>query len=299
MRAAVVLGLVSVLPLLAAKAQAQSEAQTETRLVPYAGPYAYGLQIAPPWKDGGSLIINLPEHLEVWPSTWGILRHSDKAAPEARWQVSEDGKSALLNAESQPLPATAPSIVVKGTAKVVGTDRVEITMRIENKSDKELPGIRPLYCTHYRYLTGFPQWQENFKHTYVLTGGKPVALADIPTEKADADVKAAYVRGATQRDSNDFARSRGGLIEDRELDAAIIAVESLDGARRVLVAWRPGKNMLSNAAIPCAHGDPYYGPVPAGEAREAKGIVWFTEKPVAEAMTTLFKEGWGLPPKPQ
>jgi hypothetical protein len=293
MRTVLVLGLVSVFPLLAAQAEAQ--AQTEVRLVPYTGPYAYGLQIAPPWQDGGSLIINLPEHLEVWPSTWGILRYSDKP-PTGGWQVSEDGKTALLNAESLPLPATVPNVSVKGAAKVVGTDRVEITLRIENKSDKELPGIRPLYCSQYRTLTGFPQWQEDFKHTYVLIASKPVALADIPTEKPDADVKAAYVRGATQRDSNDFARSRGGLIEDKELDAAIIAVESLDGARRVLIAWTPGKSMLSNAAIPCAHGDPYYGPIPVGAAREAKGVIWFTEKPIAEAMTTLFKEGHGLAP---
>ena len=53
--------------------------------------------------------------------------------------------------------------------------------------------------------------------------------------------------------------------------------------------------MLSNAAIPCAHGDPYYGAIPVGEAREAKGVVWFTTKPVEEAMKELAKEGHGAP----
>jgi len=260
------------------------------RFTRYAGPFAYGLEVVAPWQDGGTLIINLPEHLERWPGTQGILRHNDKA-PKGHWQVSEDGKRATLDVES----STMPGIFVKGAASAVGGDRVELTMQISNTTDRALPGIRPLYCFQYRHLTGFPQWIDNFKHTYVLIGGKAVALADIPTERADADVKGAYVRGCTQRDSDDFPRSRGGLIEDRELDAAIIAVEALKGPRKVVMAWTPGKSMLSNAAIPCAHGDPFYGPVPAGEAREAEGIVWFTEKPVEEALKTLAGEGHGAP----
>jgi len=263
------------------------------RFTPYSGPLAYGLEIAPPWEDGGTLIINLPEHLEVWPSTQGILRHNDKA-PKGHWEVSADGRAATLDVES----STMPGVFVKGTGAVAGNDRIELTMRIENRTERALPAIRPLYCFHYRHLAGFPQWIGNFKHTYVLIGGKAIALADIPTEKADADVKGAYVRGCTQRDSDAFPKGRGGLIEDRELDAAIIAVEALEGARKVVMAWTPGKSMLSNAAIPCAHGDPFYGSIPAGEAREAKGIVWFTEKPVEEAMKELFAAGHGAPPSP-
>ncbi len=265
-------------------------AASAPRFTRYSGSFAYGLEVAPPWEDGGTLIINLPEHLQRWPGSQGILRHNDKA-PKGHWEGSEDGKTATLDVES----STMPSVYVKGTGTVVGNDRIELTMRIENKTEQPLPGITPLYCFQYRHLTGFPQWIDNFKHTYVLIGGKAVALADIPTEKADANVKGAYVRGCTQRDSDHFPKGRGGLIEDRELDAAIIAVEALEGARKVIMGWTPGKSMLSNAAIPCAHGDPYYGSIPVGEAREVKGIGWFTEKPVEEALKDLAAEGHGAP----
>ena len=283
---------VVILSVLWVAALSSSAWAAEMRFVKYTGRLAYGLEISPPWQDGGTLIINLPEHLERWPGTQGILRHNDQA-PKGHWEVSEDGKTAVLDVES----STMAGVFVKGTAKVSGEGRVALTMRIENRMPAALPGIRPLYCFHYRHLTGFPQWIDNFKHVFVLIDGKAVALADIPTEKADADVKGAYVRGCTQRDSDAFPKGRGGLIEDRELDAAIIAVEALEGARKIVIAWTPGKSMLSNAAIPCAHGDPFYGSIPSGEAGEAKGIVWFTEKPVEEAMKELFEQGHGAPPK--
>lgn len=263
----------------------------ELRLAKYEGPWAYGLVVIPPWEDGGKLLINLPEHLSVWPKYMHILHHNDKE-PKGHWQVSEDGKTATLDVES---PRT-DNLFVKGTA-TTATDRVLFSMRIINKTDGALPGISPLFCSHYRHLTGFPQWIGNLKHTFVLVDGNVVALADIPTEKPDTNVKGAYVRGCPQHDFDHFPRGRGGFIEDRELDAAIIAVEQLQGDRKVLIAWTPGKSMLSNASIPCAHGDPFYEPIPAGESGEAKGIVWFTTKPVEEAMKELFDERHGLPPE--
>jgi len=282
---------VVILSVLWVAALSSSAWAAEMRFVKYTGRLAYGLEISPPWEDGGTLIINLPEHLERWPGTQGILRHNDKA-PKGHWEVSEDGKRATLDVES----STMAGVFVKGTAKAAGEDRVQLTMRIENRMTAVLPGIRPLYCFHYRHLTGFPQWIDNFKHVFVLIDGKAVALADIPTEKPDADVKGGYVRGCQQRDSDSFPKGRGGLIEDRELDAAIIAVEQLEGDRKILIAWTPGKSMLSNASIPCAHGDPYYGPIAPGQAVEVTGVVLFTEGSVQEAMTELFKEGHGAPP---
>ncbi len=263
----------------------------EVRLAKYDGPWAYGLVVIPPWEEGGKLLINLPEHLSVWPEYMGILHHNDKA-PRGHWQVSKDGKTATLDVES----SLTANVFVKGPA-TADSDRVLLSMRIINRTDATLSAITPLYCFHYRHLTGFPQWRGNLKHTFVLIDGKAVALADIPTEKADANVKGAYVQGCPQHDFDRFPRSRGGFIEDRELDAAIIAVEALEGDRKILIAWTPGKSMLSNAAIPCAHGDPFYGPIPPGESGEATGIVLFTEKPVETALKELFKQGHGGPPK--
>src|SRR5258706_1152052 len=53
---------------------------------------AYGLNVTPPWTDGGSFFINLPEHLWYMPGTKGIARHHDNR--KNAWKVSSDGKEA-------------------------------------------------------------------------------------------------------------------------------------------------------------------------------------------------------------
>lgn len=257
--------------------------------VPYHGEFAYGLEVAPPWEDGGTLVINFPEHLERFPDTQGILRYSDEH-PNGHWVVAADGRSATLDVDSP----TMAGVHVLGVAKVVSPGRIEMSVRIDNHSDRDMAGIIPLYCVHYRGLTGFPQWQENFRHTFVVMEGKVTALADIPTERADAEVKAAYVRGCTQRDTEKFPREHGGMIE-REIDRALTAVTSLDGKRKVLLAWTPGKTLLANAAIPCIHADPYYGPIPTGKSSEVKGLLVFTDGPLEQAVQKLVAEGAGLP----
>lgn len=49
---------------------------------------AYGLNIVPPWPNGGSIFVNLPEHLEYMPGTKGIARHHDNR--KNVWQVNFD-----------------------------------------------------------------------------------------------------------------------------------------------------------------------------------------------------------------
>lgn len=255
--------------------------------VPYQGEFAYGLEVVPPWENGGTLVINLPEHLERFPDTQGILRHNDRD-PKCHWVVAADGMSAVLDVDSP----TMAGVHVLGKAKVAAPGRIELSVRIDNHSDRDMAGIIPLYCVHYRGLTGFPQWQENFRHTFVVMDGKITALAHIPTERADAEVKAAYVRGCPQRDTENFPRQHGGMIA-REIDRALTAVTSLDGKRKVLLSWTPGKTMLANAAIPCIHADPYYGPVPSGKSAEAKGILVFSDEPLEQAVQRLVAEGAG------
>ena len=276
--------------IMAASGSGDGATASSARLVPYEGPYAYGLAIAPPWADGGRLVINLPEHLEVWPGTHGILRHND-AEPKSRWIVGENGRTAELDVES----ATMPGIFVQGRAEIAAPDRVVLRMRIVNRTDRAIPGIRPLYCAQYARLAGFPQWVDNFRHTHVLIDGEAVALIDTDTENPEADRKGGYVVGAPQHDGDEFPAAVGGLMEKQRLDAAITSVEALAGDRRVLVGWTPGKSMLSNAAIPCIHGDPYYGAIAAGESAEAEGVVWFTDRSVDEALKQLAEEGVGAP----
>ena len=261
----------------------------ELRLLPYSEPPIYGLTVAAPWEGGGTLMFNLPEHLEISEGALGILRNSDKV-PAGHWQAAEDGRSATLDVES----TTISGARVKGTAKVVGTDRIELALRIDNGSTMVMPAPRPLYCLQYRKLTGFPQWQENFKHTYVILDGKVVALADVKTATAGAQVKGAAVRGVPQPKSA-FVERAGGTIEEG-IDAAIIAVTSLDGKRKVVTAWTPGRSMLTNARIPCMHADPFYPELRPGGSAEATGVVIFTEEPLGKVMGELLKAGAGAPP---
>ncbi|MGD0114320.1 MAG: hypothetical protein ABSD48_20880 [Armatimonadota bacterium] len=266
---------------------APAEAGQSARFLQYTGEFDYGLNVLPPWADGGRLEINFPEHLERYPDTWGILRYSDKD-PAGRWEVSADGMKAVLDVDS----VTMPGVHVTGMGTVVSPTRIEFAMRIENHSDKTLPGIVPLYCFRYSGLTGFPKWQKNFQHTYVLMDGKVTKLADITTANPEADVKGGYVKGNPQRDSDHFPASRGGLIT-QPIDRAIIAIISLDGRRVMLLAWTPGKTILSNAAIPCAHADAYYGPIEPGKSVECTGVLIFTEEPVERAMQNMVREGLG------
>jgi len=256
------------------------------RLVKYEGTYAYGLAVAPPWKEGGVLVINFPEHLEYESRGMGILRHND-ATPRGRWETAPDGRRATLNVESP----TAPGVRVEGEAKIAGPDRVELMIRIVNGGKIALATVKPLYCMHYRELSGFPQWVDNFKHTFVLRGGKTVALSEVPTKTPETKIKGGTIAGCDQQD-NGFAERNGGLIE-RGLDAAIAAVEDLQGRRRLVVAWSPGKSILSNANIPCLHADPFYGTLEPGQSAEARGVLLFTEKPAEEACAQLRREGWG------
>jgi hypothetical protein len=258
------------------------------RFEKYTGEYAYGLTVLPPWSDGGKLLINLPEHLEYEARGMGILRHNDKD-PRGHWEIAADGRRATLDVESP----TAPGVRVRGEAKA-GRDRIEIKMKVTNGGKIPLAGVKPLYCVHYRELAGFPQWVDNFKHTFVVRDGKAVLLADVTTKDAQTKIKGGTVVGCDQHD-NGFAERNGGLVE-AGVDAAIVGVESLDGKRRLLVAWTPGKSFLSNANIPCVHADPFYGTLDPGASAEAEGVFLFTEEPRDEAVRKLRAEGRGRPP---
>ena len=61
----------------------------------------YGLFITPPWKNGGDLYMNFPEHLEYNPVGNTILRHYD-SIPNP-WTISPDGKQASYRVESLAL----------------------------------------------------------------------------------------------------------------------------------------------------------------------------------------------------
>jgi len=230
----------------------------------------YGLTIVPPWKDGGTLHVNFPEHFEHDAVGHGILRYSDKR--KNPWIIAADGRSASYDVESLELPGVRISAAAEGLG-----DRALLRLRIVNRANVPLENIKPLLCFWYSKLAGFPaKLSNNFDHTYVPLEGRLRSLNSIETLNPLATAKVAYVRGCSQHDCDKFARSRGGLIE-KDVDRALIAVSDQSGSRKLVIRFTPGKSLLSNAVIPCVHADPYLPRLAPGESAEASGVVLFTE----------------------
>jgi hypothetical protein len=67
----------------------------------------------------------------------------------------------------------------------------------------------------------------------------------------------------------------GGFIEKR-MDAAYTILTAAQDDRKVVLHWFPGKNLLTNSAIPCIHADPCVGDLVPGESRTVQGELIFT-----------------------
>ena len=232
--------------------------------------WAYGISVTPPWEAGGTLWVNFPEHLEYHSNGMGILRYSD-SRPNA-WVLEQGGKFAHYEVAS----LTATNINVETTAEVIEPDRVKFTVKIiNNSSSLILDNVKPLLCYHYKDLSGFPAWVDNFSYTYVVINGQIIALADIPTANPNANVKGGTVEPHPPY-RNDFVVNNGGWIDD-PLDLALAVITSTDDSRALILHGQPGRSVLSNANIPCLHGDPFYGHIYPGQTRVATVTAIFVE----------------------
>lgn len=243
---------------------------------------AYGLNVTPPWADGGSFFINLPEHLWYMPDTKGIARHHDKR--NNVWKVSSDGKEAGYIAESLSEPGVF--LNVKARAE---SDRVHFEMTITNKSGVLLKSISPLFCFQYHHLKGFPLARtDNFAHTFIVVEGKPVALKDIKVKNPEAVARMAQVNDC-KVESNWWAEKMGGMIEQR-IDMPMIALTSSSDDRKVILSWTPGKSILSNTVIPCIHADACMGDLAKGESTTITGTLMFTREPLDLAIRKMTED---------
>ena len=250
---------------------------------------AYGLNVTPPWPEGGSLFINLPEHLEYMPGTRGIARHHDKRRNV--WQVSLDGSGAAYAVES-----LAESGVFFGLRVRAVEDRAFFEMSITNRSAKVLKSIRPLLCYQYHSLAGFPSANsDNFAHTYVMIDGKLVSVASLRVKDPRARARMAQVKDCAD-EHNWWAQEMGGMIEER-LDRALTVLTDRSDDRKVVVLWEPGKNLLCNQEIPCLHADPCIGDLGPGEARTVRGQLVFTRAPLDQVVAELGPTASAAPPK--
>ena len=270
-------------------------AQSQTiRFAPYSGEMAYGLRVLPPWRDGGSLVVNFPEHLDAGDDgEIGILHYYFKE-PGGHWEVAPDGSIAVLDVES---PKT-PGVRVKARGRVAGRDRVEFVFAITNGTSRPLVCVEPLFCHQYASLAGFahkapvaPGPFSNFEHIYAIVDQRVVRMADVWTRDPHSRVRGANVAGCDQPE-NPFAENHGGRLRSH-VDAAISAASSLDHRRKVILAWTPGKSFLSNAEIPCLHADPYFGTIQPGTSAEARGLLILTEDPLESVMLQLLERGMG------
>lgn len=249
----------------------------------------YGLRIKAPWRNGGELYVNLPEHLEMQ-GTVGILRWSDaKRGASKGWVSSADGLSAHLEVESPG----RKGVLVKGETRVVAKDRVQVVMTIENGGNRTLTWLKPLYCVQYRKLTGFPGWVEkedgNRNHTFLLLDGNTRSVSEIL--KREGVQKPRILKGLVKD-------SRMTLFEPNvssRVDIALVAVSSIDNQRKLIVGWTPGSYLLANPGIPCLHADGFYEPLKKGESGSVLGTFVFTDKDLQETMLSLKKEGIGMP----
>jgi hypothetical protein len=233
---------------------------------------AYGLNIVPPWPDGGSIFVNLPEHLEYMPGTKGIARHHDKR--KNVWQISADSTEANYAVESTTEPGVFFSVKSKSTDQ-----RARFEMSITNRSEKMLKSIRPMFCFQYNLLKGFPEKNtDNFTHTFIIINGKLVSVADLGVKNPGAIARMAQVSSCAD-EHNWWAEKMGGFIEQR-IDAAYTILTAAHDDRIVIVHWSPGKNLLSNSAIPCIHADPCMGDLAPRESRTVYGEIIFTRSPL-------------------
>ena len=244
---------------------------------------AYGLNVTPPWPDGGSIFINLPEHLEYMPGTKGIARHHDRR--KNAWKVSADSASADFTVESLSEPG-----VFFGVKAQTGRDRVYFEMTITNRSAVFLQSIRPMLCFQYHGLKGFSAaLTNNFAHTFIVVDGKLTALNELPVKTPSAIARMAQTKDCKD-EHNWWAEEMGGMIETR-MDRALTALTSLADDRKVILSWTPGKNLLSNSFIPCIHADPCIGDLANGESRTVKGELIFTRDALSAIIGELSGPG--------
>lgn len=233
---------------------------------------AYGLNVAPPWANGGYVFINLPEHLEYMPGTKGIARHHDKRVNV--WQVNDDSTEAHYSVES----ITEPGVFFSAVAKA-DSSRVNFEFTITNHTKKQLQSIRPLFCFQYHSLSGFPEkFSDNFSHTYIIIEDTLTRVSDLPVKNPATNARMAQSVDCADA-HNWWAEKSGGMIAHKITSASTILTDSL-GYRKLILHWSPGKNFLSNSAIPCIHADPCIGNIEPGKTVKASGSLTFTILPL-------------------
>lgn len=141
-----------------------------------------------------------------------------------------------------------------------------------------------MFCYQYNLLNGFPiRLTDNFAHTFIVVNGKLVSVAGLAVKDSNAIARMAQVKDCKD-EHNWWAIEMGGFIEQR-MDVAYTIITAANDNRKVILYWTPGKNLLTNAYIPCIHSDPCMGDLKPGESRTVHGELIFTRTPLDKVMT--------------
>ena len=240
---------------------------------------AYGLNIVPPWPDGGSIFVNLPEHLAYLPETKGIARHHDKR--KNVWQAKADSTEAFYDVVS----LSEPDVFMTVKAKSIN-QRATFEFTLTNRTHKTFKSLIPMFCFQYKTLKGFPErLTNNFAHTYIVIDGKLALVADLPVQDSSAVARGAQVKDCTE-EHNWWTMKMGGFISQR-IDEAVTILTASNDDRKVVLHWTPGKAFLSNSFIPCIHADACMGDLPPLDSKTIKGELIFTRAPLDQILKQL------------
>jgi len=253
----------------------------------YSGELAHPLSVVPPWRDGGRLIIDFPERLEAGQSGSVSLIHDGDRDLRGEWLISPDGSSVAL---VQKLKLRGVRIEVTG--QVVRQEIIRFTVELINNTKHPLVMATPLFYYRCAKLSGFGPGDyttndpfPNFERPNGFSKAPVVRIFEIPTRDARFRDKGAGRGGRAQFDRM-FVVGREERSEP-PVDAAISVLTSLDGRRKLVLAWTPGKNAPSDAHTPSVHVDSCFGTIPPRDSARARGLLLLTERPLEPEMLWL------------
>ncbi len=219
------------------------------------------LQVNLPWKDGGYVIVDLPEAVF---SNIGLLflGHRHDAFPTI-WQ-KEGVKLDTVTWSKQPDGALSfmrklPNGVSFGVTARGGRGYVDMHLWLENGTEAALNQMRAQICVLLGHAAGFDALTSDNKFVYTADAGW------IDWDRAKSRPKDAGAYGVG------FGRSPG------QVDGPMIAVVSKDGRRCIATLWDHCLGLPANPRCPCMHSDPYLPDCPPNRRVSVDGKIFFIE----------------------
>lgn len=222
------------------------------------GPYEQIAWVHLPWADSGLVMLDFPEAVF---SDQGLLFLSHVSQcfhqlwpdlPKVEWQTIDGG----IRFERR-----LPNRFVYGGSLVAADDRrVDLRLWARNEDDIPIGELKTQVCCYLPRAKGFDERTMDNKWVHVAGRG----WMRYP-EAAASGVKTGRWRLGW----------RSGLPS---CDAPVIATQSADGKRLMVIDWGEAtRSLVGNPAHPCMHADPVWPDLAAGESAEISGRLVFLD----------------------